>query len=244
LVNLKENVMRLNLFDNITGEEKEETIAFLIERSTASQIFFVMIVLSAAMATFGLLLDDSAVIIGSMLIAPLLYPVLSCSMGIEMSELDMVKASLRVLLQAVALAVLASTLITLFFFLPGSELTEEVISRTRPILNHSVIAFIAGLASSFALVKPKLNESLPGIAISVALIPPLSVIGIGVARLDWFIISRATVLFLINFMGVVFGNLIVFSLMDFYIKKGVAEETLKAKEEVKEETKLPKEKSF
>jgi len=218
--------MRITLFNNITSKEKEGTIETLISRSVPSQIFFLMIVLSISMAVFGLLLDSNAVIIGSMLIAPILYPILSCSMGIIMSDYKLLIHSLTTLSKAIILAVLVSALVTLFFSSRESILTKEIIARIQPSLLYSAIAFVAGLAASFSLVKPELNETLPGVAISVALIPPLAVIGIGVARLDWSIINNATVLFLVNCMGVIFANMVVFSLMNFYVKKEVAQKAL------------------
>lgn len=219
--------MRITLFDNITSKEKNETIEKLISYSLPSQVFFLMIILSVSMATFGVLLDSSTVVIGSMLIAPILYPILSCSMGIVMSDYKLIGHSLTTLLKAIVLAVLVSALAALFFTCSEGGLTSEIIARSQPSLLYLAIAFIAGLAVSFALVKPQLSETLPGVAISVAFIPPLAVISIGFARLDWLIISRATMLFLVNIMGIIFASMIIFSLMDFYVKKEVAQKVLK-----------------
>ncbi len=96
---------------------------------------------------------------------------------------------------------------------------------------------IAGLAGSFALVKPQLSETLPGIAISVALIPPIAVVGIGLARFNWEIISGSLLLFLVNAIGVVFASMMTFSLMNFYVKRHEADKVVK-----KEDKKIEKEK--
>lgn len=95
-------------------------------------------------------------------------------------------------------------------------------ARTDVSLSYAAISIIAGLAASFALINPKLNESLPGIAISVALIPPLAVMGIGLAYWDWQVLSRSFVLFLVNIGGIIFASMLVFSLMNFYVKRKVA----------------------
>jgi len=113
-------------------------------------------------------------------------------------------------------------------------ITAEILSRTQPLLPYTAIAVIAGLAASFALVKPHLNEMLPGVAISVALIPPLAVVGIGIVQLDWNMISGSFLLFVVNIVGVVFASMVTFSMMNFYVKRNVAQEAA-AKEDLKVE---------
>jgi len=100
------------------------------------------------------------------------------------------------------------------------------IASSAPSIVYFGIAIIAGFAAAFSLVKPQLNENLPGVAISVALIPPLAVIGIGVAQIDWVIINNALFLFLVNTLGIVFTGMVTFSLMNFYIKRKVAQQTV------------------
>ncbi len=228
--------MKITLFNDVTGEEKKNTIETLIGRSFPSQIFFLMIILSVSMAAFGLLLDNSSVVIGSMLIAPILYPILSCSMAIIMSDYKLLTRSLATSLKAVVLSVSVSAIVALFFSSGENVLTKEILSRAQPSLLYSAIAFIAGLAVSFSLVKPELNETLPGVAISVALIPPLAAVGIGIAKLNWFIVTNATVLFLVNCLGIIFANMVVFSLMNFYVKKGIAQRALMEKEKLVKNT--------
>lgn len=109
----------------------------------------------------------------------------------------------------------------------------------------SIIAILAGFAASFALVKPQLNETLPGIAISVAIIPPLAVTGIGIANLNLLLISGSFLLFLVNLIGVVFASMITFSLMNFYAqrseaKKSITKEDQKMRREIKKAEKAAK----
>jgi len=225
------------LFNSLSEKDKSAAIQWLIRGSTPRSDFFLMIILSVLMATFGLLLDNSAVVIGSMLIAPMLYPVLGLSMGIIMSDPKLVSRSFSTVLKSAVLAVVAA-FIAAVFFSGKIPLTSEVISRTQPSLPYIAIAIVAGLAASFAMVKPHLNETLPGIAISVALIPPLAVIGVGLARFDWEVIRNSSILFVINSIGIVFASMITFSLMNFYVKRGLAQETA-----LKEDLKVEKEKA-
>lgn len=229
--------MHLLLFNNMTEKDKSVAIEKLICDSTPRQEFFMMVILAILMATFGLLIDSSAVIIGSMLIAPILFPILSLSLGIVISDSKLIARSFYTLLKSTAIGVAGAALLTTFFSSQEYGLTDEIIARTEPSLAYVGIAVIAGLAASFALVKPHLSETLPGIAISVSLMPPLAVVGIGIARMNWTIISSSLTLFLINAAGIVFASMLVFSLMNLYLKRKVAKETLE-----KEELAIAKEK--
>lgn len=152
--------MVLLLFNNLTGKDKSIAVERLVSASTPSQDFFLMVVLSILTATFGLLLDNVAVIIGSMLIAPILYPVLSLSLGIIMSDSKLVSRSFYTLLKGAVFGVAASAVATLLFASQLPEITPEIMSRTQASLPYIMIAIAAGLAGSFALVKPQLNETL------------------------------------------------------------------------------------
>ncbi len=218
--------MIITVLNNLTETDKSRAIEKLIQNSTPHQDFFMMVIFSVLMATFGLLIDSSAVIIGSMLIAPILYPVLSLSLGVVMSDYRLISRSFNTILRSVVFGVAASAVVTLLFSKMGSGTGFEIIARTKPSLMYAAIAVIAGMAASFALIKPRLNDTLPGIAISVALIPPVAVIGIGIAKWDWGIMSSALVLLLINVLGIVFASMLVFSLLNLYVKRTVAREVI------------------
>lgn len=227
--------MAITLFSNLTTKDKIVAVDRLIKFSTPSHDFFFMTVLSVLTATLGLLLDNAAVIIGSMLIAPILYPVLSLSLGIIISDFKVISRSFWTITKSVSLGITATFFATLLLSTQFVKIGPEITSRAHPSLIYVIIAIIAGFAASFALVKPQLNETLPGVAISVALIPPLAVTGIGVAHLNWDLISGSFLLFLVNTIGVVFASMITFSLMNFYTQRQEATLSLK-----KEETKIQK----
>jgi len=224
--------MPIVIFNNFTNRDKVNAVDRLISGGTPSQDFFFMVVLSILTATFGLLLNNSAIIIGSMLIAPILYPILSLSLGITMSDPLLISRSFWTLMKSYALSITAANIATLMFSSELSRVTEEIVLRAHPSLASVVVAIIVGFAASFALVKPQLNETLPGIAISVSLIPPMAVTGIGIARFDWALVSGSFLLFLVNIIGVIFASMITFSLMNFYGQRKDVDETIK-KEDVK-----------
>ena len=185
-----------------------------------------MIILSILTATFGILLENIAVIIGSMLIAPMLYPILSLALGIDLSDPKLISRSLWTILKSFAYGVAVSTIAAFTFGNQFDEITSNVFVSSQPNLTHAAIAVIAGIAGSFALVKPQLNETLPGIAISVTLIPPIAITGIGVAKFSPLMISNGLLLFMVNFIGITLAGTIVFSLMNFYVKRDEANEVV------------------
>lgn len=221
--------MKTTLFTSLTEDDKSNAVEQLIEDSSPRDDFFLLIVLSILMATFGLLMNNVAVIIGSMLIAPLLSPILSLSLGVVMADSKIIFRSLYTISKSVIFAIPAAAIVTLFFSdlsALGPELNDQILSRAEPTLMFAAVAIIAGAAASFALIRPHLNAALPGVAISVALIPPLAATGIGVARLDATLISNSIMLFLINTIAIVFASMVIFSLMNLYVKRGVAERAI------------------
>lgn len=215
-------------FRNVSEADKAVAIKKLIENSTPDYDFFVMVGLSVLMATLGVLLGSPAVVLGSMLIAPMLYPILSLGLGVTLADSKVVFRSARALIWATFLGVSLSAGATLLF--RPTELTPEILSRIEPSIAYFMVAMISGFAASFALVRPQLSASFPGVAIAVALIPPLSVVGIGAALFNEDILLGAMALFVLNVIGIVISSMFSFSLLNIYAKRNVAETTLKREE--------------
>lgn len=209
--------------------EKRESLEKLIEQSRADMDFYLLLSISAFITSLGLLADNSVIVIGGMLVAPLLFPILSLSMGITTSNKDSIMRSLRTIVKAVILVLLISSLSG--FLLREESLDQEIFSRTVPTLHFFLVAFAAGVAAAYTWVKQNLSVTLPGIAIAVALIPPLSAVGIGVNYLDADLIGGALMLFLLNILGIVVSALLMFSLFGFSGMQQV-EKKLIEKEEI------------
>ena len=217
-------------FRNVSDTDKSKAVEKLIQDSTPDYDFFLLVTLSVLMATSGLLLDSAAIVIGSMLIAPVLFPVLSLSLGIVMSDHKLMSRSVYTILKSVVIGIISAITITLLFAPTTKELSFEIFLRTNPSLLALLVSIVAGIAVSVTLVRPKLSATLPGVAISVALIPPLATIGIGIAWFDWSVISGSFVLFLLNIIGIVFASLVSFSILNLYVKRNVAEQTIEKEE--------------
>lgn len=233
--------MPTTLFSSLTEKEKNQAIQRLIADSSPRHDFFFMSVLAVLMATFGLLIDNVAVVVGSMLIAPLLSPVVGISLGIVMSDAGLIFRSFFTVLKALILSIPAATVVTLLFSFQAANreaLSWNLVSGMEPSIIYAAIAVVAGCAASFALIKPQLNAALPGVAISVALIPPLAATGIGLAQLNPALTTDSFLLFLVNAICIVFASLVVFSLMSLYVKKTVAQKAV-----IKEDKKIEQEKA-
>lgn len=219
-------MMFFSRFRSIDDKDKAAVVRKLMESSTPNFDFFYIAGLSVLMATFGLLANNSAIVIGSMLIAPVLYPILGVSLGLVMSNQRVFRRSFQTLAKALLLGVLISAVATIFFA-GDTVATTEVMSRTESSVLYFMVAFVAGLAVAFALGQPEWSETLPGIAIAVALVPPLAVVGIGIAALDMQIVTGSLVLLFTNLFGIILAAMITFSMMNLYEKQNIAESTIK-----------------
>ncbi len=186
----------------VTRERVSEVQLQLRDSSTPDFDYFVMVLLSCMIATFGLLIDSAATIIGAMLVAPLMSPILGIGLASIRGDTTLLRDAASALLRGALLAVLLSALITwtndLLPFVSMQDLPNEVLSRTRPSPIDLGVALAGGLAATFALVQPNLSAALPGVAIATALMPPLCVIGVGLASGDWEVAQGATLLFFTN----------------------------------------------
>ncbi len=216
-------------FRAIQEKDKAAVVRKLMQSSTPNFDFLYLTGLSVLMATFGLLADSPSIVIGSMLIAPLLYPILGIAMGFVMSNGEVLSRSMLTLAKAMGMGLGLSFFGALFF--GDGTVTHEILLRTEPSLIYFFVAVFAGAAVSFALAQPEWSETLPGIAISVALIPPLAVVGIGLAMHDVAIIAGSTQMLLVNLIGIVFAAMITFSLMNLYEKQNIAESTIRQEDE-------------
>lgn len=224
-------------FQAINDNDKSAVVRKLMQSSTPDFDYFYFVGLSVSMAALGLLIDSTAIVIGSMLIAPLMYPILGLALGLVMSNAQVIGRSFVTLTKSMVIGLVVAILAT-FLFQGDTYLTNEVLLRTSFELHHFVVAMIAGLAVSYALAQPEWSETLPGIAISVALIPPLATMGIGLAVLNSDVFIGAFMLLLINMGGILFAAMVSFSLMNLYQKQNIAASTIKREDErIEEEAK-------
>jgi uncharacterized hydrophobic protein (TIGR00271 family) len=170
--------------------------------------FYVLLSLSGAIATFGLLASSAATIIGAMIVAPLMGPILGIAFSTVMGNRRLLKRSLLSVVTGVLLVILISALICRLTGL--SSLTSEIEARTAPTLLDLGVALSAGTAGAYAKSRRDISDALPGVAIAVALVPPLSVVGVGIANRLPTVTGGALLLFLTNLVGIIFSGSAVF----------------------------------
>jgi uncharacterized hydrophobic protein (TIGR00271 family) len=228
-------------FKAIDENRKAAVVRTLIENSTPDFDFFYFATLATLMATLGLLSDDPAIVIGSMLLAPLLNPILGIALGLIMSDQQVLGRSLYTLGKAFALGIFISFVATLFVGAKDVLAINEVMVRTHASLISVSVAIVSGLAVAYALARPEWNETLPGIAVSVSLLPPLAVFGIGLAVMNTDVMFGSLKLLGANLIGIIFAAMVSFALMDLYSKRNIAESTIKRESErIEEENALIK----
>lgn len=175
--------------------------------------FFVMIGLSAIIASFGLLQDSVAVIIGAMLVAPLFTPMMAISLSLVLGDLRLFRLAIEATLKGAALAVGMAVL--LGALIPLENLSPEILARTQPNLLDLGVALASGAAGAYAVARKDVAASLPGVAIAAALLPPLCVLGIGLAFGEIDVAAGGALLFLTNLIAIAFSGGLVFLLLGF-----------------------------
>lgn len=200
-------------------ERRAEVQLQLREASEPDFDYFVLVLLSCTIATFGLLIDSAATIIGAMLVAPLMSPILGLGLASIRGDTTLLRDAAIALIRGAIFAVILAIVITWtnaqLPFISLQELPTEVLARTRPSPIDLGVAVAGGLAATFALVQPNLSAALPGVAIATALMPPLCTIGIGIALGDWEVASGATLLFVTNAVTIAASAIALFFAMGF-----------------------------
>ena len=170
--------------------------------------FFVLIVLSCMIAALGLLLDSPSVVIGAMLVAPLMSPVMAFSLGLVLGELRLIRYAIEAIFKGVALVLMIAALIG--FVSPLRSITGEMLASSRPNLLDLAVALVAGIAGAYALARKDVSAALPGVAIASALTPPLATVGLSLSLGDARTAGGGLLLFAANIAAISLAGGVVF----------------------------------
>jgi uncharacterized hydrophobic protein (TIGR00271 family) len=207
----------------VSLERRAEVQVQLRDSCTPDFDFFLLVVLSAVIATLGLLTNSAAVIIGAMLVAPLMSPIIGIGLASLTGDARLFRDSSVALgrgaIMAIMMAVLLAWSNRYLPFVTLQDLPSEVLSRTRPSPIDLTIALAGGMAAAFALAMPSISAALPGVAIATALMPPLCTVGIGIAMGRWDVAGGALLLFLTNAVTIAFAGMLVFFGLGFAPKR-------------------------
>jgi uncharacterized hydrophobic protein (TIGR00271 family) len=199
---------KIKFTNDLSVSDKDAVSNNINENTELSSSYFILLIASIIICTLGLLLNAAPVVIGGMIIAPLMWPLLKIAVGISREQSSTLKSGIFLLLLSTLIGITASYLLT--HLSPIKQLNPEITSRTAPTLLDLIIALAAGAVAAVAIIQPRVSNNIAGVAVSVSLIPPLCVSGIGLALNNLNIFTGGLLLFLSNIESIIFIALIVF----------------------------------
>lgn len=164
-------------------------------------------------ASIGLNVNSTAVIIGAMLISPLMGPIMGIGLGIGINDFDLVKKGSKNLIIATIISILTSALY--FWITPLHDAQSELLARTTPSLWDVFIALFGGLAGIVASTRKEKSNAIPGVAIATALMPPLCTAGFGIATGNWLYSLGAIYLYFINSVFICISTFLIVRFLNF-----------------------------
>jgi uncharacterized hydrophobic protein (TIGR00271 family) len=178
-----------------------------------TRTYFILLVLSTMIATLGLVANSAATVIGAMIVAPLMGPILGTGLSFVQGDAPNLQRALRAEFAGVVLCLLASCLLGMLIGIDNIDFAQsEIVARTRPTLLDLAVGLAAGLVGAFATVNRKVSGSIAGVSIAVALVPPLCTAGLCAASSLWTQSLGAFMLFLANFLAIQLAAVVVFGL--------------------------------
>lgn len=187
---------------HLIGVNRQDACGYVLSIGSLTPAFVFLVVISCAIATLGLLLNSVAVIIGAMLVAPLMGPIVSLGFAVASTDIKLGIQAAKALLIGIVMALVTSyTIVKLSPFIAP---TTEILARTQPNLFDLLVAVLSGLAGGYAIVRREIG-TVAGVAIATALMPPLATAGYGLATGNQAIFNGAFLLFLVNMVAISFS---------------------------------------
>ena len=180
----------------------------LLDDSNVNLPYLALIISSCAIATFGLVANSAAVIIGAMIIAPLMLPIRGLAFGALQGNVLLIRYAITAILTGTTIALLISCI--LGWLIGISNFGSEIQARSQPTLLDLGVAIAAGAISAYAKIEPRISGSLAGTAIAVALMPPVCTIGLGLSQGEWQLSQGASLLYMTNLLGITLSCMITF----------------------------------
>lgn len=178
-----------------------------------------VLIFAIFIASLGLNVNSTAVIIGAMLISPLMGPIMGIGLGLGINDFELIKKAFRNLAIATVFGILTSTVY--FLISPLNEARSELLARTTPTIYDVLIAFFGGMAGIVASSTRTKGNVIPGVAIATALMPPLCTAGFGIASGNFTYFFGAFYLYMINSVFIAFATTLGVKLMHFSKKSFV-----------------------
>lgn len=199
---------QINISFEVSDKRKTEVYAEIQQGCNLRFNYYVLLLLAALIAAFGLIADSPAVVIGAMLISPLMTPIFGISISLVSGDTALLRQSLLAEAGGIILVILAAFVLGISPL--TFEMTQEILSRTSPNLLDLFVALLAGFAGCMAMIDERINPILPGIAISTSLTPPLAACGLCFALGAFEGGMGAFILFFANFVTILLVASITF----------------------------------
>ena len=191
-------------------ESKQKAVDELLENTVPDRDFYLLVIGAIILATCGILTDSIPVLIASMIVAPLTYPILSLALSIPAGDGRLFGRSVSMLVISIFLAVVVGGLFSLFVKSYFDVAERVLISFFPNIFFDLAIAVVSGSIAAYGLIRSKVGEAITGIGIAVSLMPPLVATGIGLFDPINDLAIRAGSIFLLNVVGILAGSMLVF----------------------------------
>lgn len=205
-----------------THEEIHENI---LEGMNVHGANFIILICAIIIASVGLNMNATAVIIGAMLISPLMGSIIGIGYGVGTYNVNLIKDAFKILIISIAISIVTSTFY--FSITPITTAGSEILSRTSPTIWDVIIAFVGGIAGMVGITRNKSSNVIPGVAIATALMPPLCTAGYGLATKQYHIFIGAGYLFLINCFFITISTVIVTKALNLPTRINVADKKQK-----------------
>jgi uncharacterized hydrophobic protein (TIGR00271 family) len=209
------DILQYNRFTPENLHDLEKKLFFEGDRRRPYLVrFTVLLFLSTIIASGGILTDSTATVIGAMIVAPLMTPILATTAALVMGRTKRAYQSGLTVLSGIIMVVILGWLIgTLSVVVISFESNSQITARIAPNIIDLVVALAAGAAGAFAFSRDDVADSLPGVAIAIALVPPLCVVGISLSQGQWEAAIGSSLLFLTNLLSILLAGGAVFALL-------------------------------
>ncbi|SBT04616.1 conserved membrane hypothetical protein [Candidatus Accumulibacter aalborgensis] len=208
---------------SVSQQRKAAVIDDIAHGSIPRPLYYVLLLVSAGIAAFGLLANSAAVVIGAMLVSPLMAPIFGIALALSRGDLRLLRNALIAEFGGVLLIIAFALVLGLLPF--ALEVTPEMLARTKPSLLDLFVAALAGLAGGLALVDERTSPALPGVAIATSLTPPLATSGLSLAFGAYDGAWGAFLLFFANFLAILAVSAAIFILAGFVTRAEIGTRT-------------------
>jgi uncharacterized hydrophobic protein (TIGR00271 family) len=196
--------------------------------------YVVLLTLATVIATYGVISGSTATVIGAMIIAPLMTPIMATTLALCAGWGYRMTGSFFLVLLSIAYVIGLAVFLSLFIspIIIDFGTNPEIMTRVSPDLLALFVALASGAAGAFAISREDVGDTLPGVAIAISLIPPLSVVGIALSKARWLDAGGAMLLFTTNFLAIILAGGAVLSLSGITLRGISAKETVRRKHAV------------